>query len=172
LSNRINQPMRHPLIFFLVTGILLASCKKDRSAPSPTPSLIGQWEWVEQTNAIAVNGTPYDTLTPGSTGMTGLLSMNKDSSWSWVVNGLTVDQGIFAIDSGLTPEGYILSLTFKGSNDRFLTFIGSPNHDSSVNHTITPENDRLIIENALYVGKFTVDIFARAPSPSPSATPY
>lgn len=162
--------MRHSLIFFLVTGILLASCKKDRSAVSPTPSLIGEWEWVEQTNAIAVNGIPYDTLTPKSTGMTGLLSMNKDSSWSWVVNGLTVDQGTFAIDSGLTPEGYIRSLTFKGSNDQFLTFIGSENRDSMVNHSITANNDRLIISNILYVGKYTVDVFARAPTPSPSST--
>jgi hypothetical protein len=160
--------MRHPLIFFLVTGIfLLASCKKDRSAASQTPSLIGEWDWVEQTNAIAVNGTPYDTLTPGSTGMTGLLSMNKDSSWSWVVNGLTVDQGTFAIDSGLTPEGPIPFLTFHGGNDQFLTFIGSENRDSIVNHSITANNDRLIISNVLYVGKFTVDIFARSSSPSP-----
>jgi hypothetical protein len=162
--------MRHPLIFFLVTGICLASCKKDHSAPSRTPSLIGGWEWIEQTNAIAVNGTPYDTLTPKSTGMTGFLNMNRDSSWSWMVNGLTVDQGTFAIDSGLTPEGPVPFLTFHGGNGQFLTFIGSENGDSIVNHTITPENDRLIIENALYVGKFTVDIFARAPSPSP--TPY
>ena len=155
-----------------MTGIFLASCKKDHSVASATPSLIGQWEWVEQTNAIAINGTPFDTLTPGSTGMTGLLSMNKDSSWSWVVNGLTVDQGTFAIDTGLTPDGPIAFLTFNGSNDQFLTFIGSPNRDSSVNHTITPENDRLIIENALLAGKFTVDIFTRVPSPSPSPTPY
>jgi hypothetical protein len=164
--------MRHLLIFFIVTGIFLASCKKDHSAASRTPSLIGEWEWIEQTNAIVINGTPYDTLTPGITGMTGLLSMNKDSSWSWVVNGLTVDQGTFAIDSGLTPAGPVAFLTFNGSNDQFLTFIGSQNRDSSVNHTITPENDRLIIENALYVGKFTVDIFTRAPSTSSSPSPY
>jgi len=170
LSNMINQPMRHLMIFFLMTGIFLASCKKDHSVASATPSLIGQWEWVEQTNAIAVNGIPYDTLTPKSTGMTGLLSMNKDSSWSWAVNGLTVDQGTFAIDSGLTPEGYIRSLTFKGSNDQFLTFIGSENRDSMVNHSITANNDRLIISNILYVGKYTVDVFARAPTPSPSST--
>lgn len=162
----------------LLLVLLLAffSCKKNNAGnpTTSTSSLIGTWEWVQQTNAIDVFGYPYDTLTPGNTDTTGILTMGGDGLWLWTVNNKTIDQGTFDIDSFPSPAGYISSLVFNGGNDKFLTFIDSKDGDSIVNHVLSPDNDSLYITNALIVNnQYTVSIFVRQNSSGiiPPATP-
>ena len=157
--------MRLLLSCIVVIGLLtIVSCKKDQagSAAQQTISpVVGQWEWLQQTNAIGVNGIPFDTLTPKTTDTTGILNILQDGSWSWTVNQQAIDGGIFDIDSFPTPGGLVPLLVFNGSNDKFLSFIGSQQGDSIVNHTFSPNNDTLYIFNTLYVNAYTITTFVK-----------
>lgn len=149
----------------LLFGILLiAACNKlVIPAPPSPPTLIGQWKWIQQTNAYGgPNGIPYDTLTPANTGESGFLSMTRDSSWIWTVNGQAIDNGVFFVGPLPTPEGPIDFLEFRGGNDQFLNFIGSPGQDSIVNHNFSVNNDTLYISNTRVVNdKWNLNVFVR-----------
>jgi hypothetical protein len=162
------------MLFYLAPIALLAgvACKKNQSvaAQQTISPVVGEWIWVQQTNAIGVNGFPFDTLTPKTTDTTGVLDILQDGSWSWTVNSQAIDAGVFDIDSGLTPGGRVASLVFNGSNGKFLTFIGSQHADSIVNHMFSPNSDTLYISNTLYVNAYTVTTFVSA-SASGTTTP-
>jgi hypothetical protein len=129
---------------------LVVSCKKDTQAHAGQhESLIGTWKWVRQTDAIAINGIPYDTLTPQNTGITQFLDLNADSTWALSQNNKVVNSGDFKISQALTPFGPIY----------FLDFIGRNGSDSLVNHSIS--NDTLYISNTRYIDKYTMNVYAR-----------
>ena len=129
--------------------LLLDSCKKTiQISTGSGQSLIGGWKWVQQTDAIAIFGTPYDTLTPQNTGTTELLAMDADSTWILFKNGIKVNEGIFKFIEAATPDGLISTLDFFNNGK-----------DSIVNHSLS--NDTLYTSNIFYAGKYTVNIYVR-----------
>ena len=141
---------RHFFIYFLCIGLLVVSCRKDNQTHGgQNESLIGKWTWVRQTDAIAINGIPYDTLTPQNTHISEFLDLNADSTWALSQNNKIINSGDFKISEELTPFGPI----------KFLDFIGRNGSDSVVNHSIS--NDTLYISNTQYNDKYTVNTYSR-----------
>ena len=142
--------MRHTSIiilalFFVGTCI---SCKKMTTVSST--SLTGNWTWVRQTDSIRDNGELYDTLTPSNTGLTKLLMMNTDSTWSLAENGQMVQTGIFKLLPVYDPgggRGYLLNFQINHVDS---TVVYNIIHDS----LSTSEN---IDDN----GKSVIDVYVR-----------
>jgi len=141
----------------LVLGFFLVSCQRSGSGGSPTrnpngdSSLIGDWKWVLQTDAKAVYGIPYDSLTPQNTGIAGYLRINSDSSWTRTENGSVTAHGRITMKQLLSPAGPLISLDFINSSGR----------DSLVNHTLSTTGDTLAIFAQQIVDKYWVRIYVR-----------
>jgi hypothetical protein len=114
-------------------------------------SLFGDWKWVMQTDASVINGAPYDTLTPASTGITRMLSFRMDSTYLMKTGGTGIQQsegGNFKMKQELIPGGPIILLDFVHNG-----------LDSTVNHILS--NDSLYISSPHISGKYTVNIYTR-----------
>jgi hypothetical protein len=143
--------MRHFLLCLFPLAFIF-SCKKNNGRATQSindTSLIGTWNWVAKTQAIAIYGPPYDTLTPQNTGLTKTLTMNSDSSWQLVQNGIVVDGGRFRVLQVITPAKPILALDVIGRSGR----------DSTINHSIA--HDSLYTSSQLYTGTYAVDVYVR-----------
>ena len=144
-------PMRknHLLLIILLLTLIGHSCKPH--ADINHNSLIGDWQWVRQTNASVINGTPYDTLTPANTGIARMLTFHSDSTYSVYTSApgqpLT-ENGNFRMKEVITPGGGIKLLDFIHNG-----------RDSTVNHTLS--HDSLYISYPHIIGKYTVDIYTR-----------
>lgn len=139
-----------PLVCLLFSGVLLASCKKDTTPKTfdPNNALSGQWKWVLQTDAKAINGIPFDTLTPQNTGYTEFLNMYGDSSWTQVRNGHTIQSGTYKLSTLLSPEGPITTLDMAHNGQ-----------DSLINHSIS--HDTLYTSNMEFAGTYTVRVYVK-----------
>jgi len=139
-----------PFTCLIFAGIVWASCKKDATSKTfdPNNALSGQWKWVLQTDAKAINGTPYDTLTPQNTGNNEFLNMYSDLSWTQVRNGHTLQSGTYKIIELLTPAWPISALDLVHNGK-----------DSTINHSIS--NDTLYTSNMLYTGTYTVRVYVK-----------
>lgn len=82
--------MRKLYTSLLITGILFTACKKEQQASATDTAILGQWNWTAQ-----YYGGPGNTLTPQNTGITEILILNGDNSWSLLQNGSTVNSGSF-----------------------------------------------------------------------------
>ena len=142
--------MQRHLTYLIFAGIVLASCKKDQAPKTfdPNNALSGQWKWILQTDAKAINGIPFDTLTPQNTGYTEFLNMYADSSWTLVRNGHTLQSGAYKLIELFTPAWPILSLDLIHNGK-----------DSTINHSIS--NDTLYTSNTEFAGTYTVRIYVK-----------
>lgn len=140
-----------PYVLYLVFGgLVLASCSKSKQADgNHDPRLEGKWKWVQKTNAEAINGTPYDTLTPQNTGMESFLNLNSDGSWSFTQNGIPVKGGYYKMLTVTTPAGPVEALDLADPRGK----------DSTLNHSIS--NDTLYTSPTLYNGSYTVDVYTK-----------
>jgi hypothetical protein len=140
----------HLLLIILLLTLIGYSCKPH--ADINHNSLIGDWQWVRQTNASVINGPPYDTLTPANTGITRLLTFHSDSTYSTFTSNASSqplsESGNFKMKQVLTPGGPIKLLDFIHNGI-----------DSTVNHTLS--HDSLYISYPHFIGKYTVDIYTR-----------
>jgi hypothetical protein len=132
----------------MFAGLLFTACSKSKQADHD-PLLEGKWKWIQKTDAEAINGIPYDTLTPQSTGLESFLNLNQDGSWSFTKNGIPVSGGYYKMLTVTTPEGPI----------DFLDLADQHGKDSTLNHSIS--NDTLYTSSALYNGRYTVDIYTK-----------
>ena len=149
--------MRPFIPILILLSLSLIACHKSGSGSGPSPnyngdssSLIGQWKWILQTDAKAVYGTPYDSLTPQNTGITEYLLLGSDSSWSISDNGQVTGQGRFRMKLLLSPAGPVNSLDFINHNQ-----------DSLVNHSLSNNGDTLTIFAEEIVDKFWVRVYIR-----------
>jgi len=130
-------------------SLLICSCRRDGIDHN---SLIGEWDWVRQTEASAINGPPYNTLTPANSGGTRMLSFYGDSTYSMVILSAPylqrTETGNFKIKEVLSPNGGIKLLDFVHNGV-----------DSLVNHTLN--HDTLYISNTLFTGKYIVNVYRR-----------
>jgi hypothetical protein len=142
--------MKYFILYSFYFGLLLTSCRKgNQSNSNQNQSLVGKWKWIRQTDAKAINGLPYDTLTPQNMGYTEFLNLNMNSTWSLVRNDKTLNSGVFKFLKVFTPAGPIT----------FLDFVNNFGRDSIVNHSIF--NDTLYISNTLYIDKYTINVYSR-----------
>ena len=139
-------------------AVVGTSCRKNEGKRSSNSdagsSLIGNWKWTLQTDARAIFGPPYDSLTPQNTGITEFLQINSDSTWIRTDNGATTGQGRIAMKILFTPGGPLNTLDF----------INSIGQDSLVNHTLSTTGDTLAISNQLFIDKFWVRTYVRQKS--------
>src|SRR5450756_2574069 len=133
-----------PFTCLIFAGIVLASCKKDATPKTfdPNNALSAQWKWVLQTDAKAINGIPFDTLTPQNTGNTEFLNLYSDSTWAQVRNGHTLQSGTYKIIELYTPSYPISALDLVHNGI-----------DSTINHSIS--NDTLYTSNMKFTGTYT-----------------
>lgn len=140
--------------YYIPTIILLfLACYSCKPQPYVNHnSLFGDWQWVQQTDAGVINGTPYDTLTPTSTGEYRSLIFHDDSTYASTItktgNQNQFENGNFRMKQVLTPGGPVTLLDFIHNGV-----------DSAVNHTL--RHDSLIISYPHISGKYTVNIYAR-----------
>lgn len=149
--------MRYLLFFLILSVVIGVSCQKSGAGGSQTlnpngdSSLVGAWKWVLQTDAKAVYGIPYDSLTPQNTGIADYLQINSDSSWTQTDNGLQTGQGRITMKHFFSPAGPLFSLDFTNGSGR----------DSLVNHTLSTTGDTLVIFAEQIIDKYWVRVYVR-----------
>src|ERR1700730_919330 len=71
-----------PLLLLFTVVLVISACRKNNSGSVDHNSLIGEWQWVMQTDANAIFGQPYDTLTPASIGiLSRKMTLSQDSTY-------------------------------------------------------------------------------------------
>jgi hypothetical protein len=145
----------HLLLTISIISLLLFACRRESAGFMGSVdhnSLIGEWKWVMQTNASAINGPPYDTITPASIGILSReMTLTPDSLYTMLTFSASqqqIENGKFKIIQQLTPGGPVKVLDFIHNGI-----------DSTVNHTL--RHDSLFISNTLYTGKYTVNVYQR-----------
>src|SRR5258708_34509600 len=94
----------------LLFSLLICSCSRNGfKGPVDHNSLIWEWQWVMQTDATPIYGTPYDTLTPASIGiLSRQMTLTQDSLYMMVTLSASQQHseiGKFKIIEALTPGG-------------------------------------------------------------------
>jgi hypothetical protein len=75
-----------PVLF--TVGYLISSCSKEEPPLLNDTQIVGDWNW--QFHSI---GSPTNISTPQTTGITEILSIQEDGSWSKLQNGTIVISG-------------------------------------------------------------------------------
>jgi hypothetical protein len=122
--------MKPLAILALIVCVAFYSCKLDNLNPDYTKSLsanqpvlspkdpttqgpvAGVWTWSAQYDYGAYEG---DLLNPANTGITEILTLAADSTWSQTQNGKVVNSGTYHIGEFLTPDGPRIALSLVNS---------------------------------------------------------
>ncbi len=107
-------------IAFIIFIILLTSYSCGKDSPELSKNITGEWYWIK---SIAIY--PYETLTPGSTGVYEILKFTSDQKWFKLINTVKVDSGHYSTGHGnyLPYQGagnyiYDSVVFFKQSSDQ------------------------------------------------------
>ncbi|WP_345948912.1 hypothetical protein ABDD95_18870 [Mucilaginibacter sp. PAMB04274] len=109
---------------------LITSCKKTNDHPAT--NVLGQWQWV-----LSTGGVGPQIITPTSTGSSRSLSLNADSTYTFIADGTVTDAGTFSISK--------ITNSAKSIEDELITFQPNRARSTAYNNFIILKSDTLII---------------------------